>query len=114
MIKFLTLHASPEQVMGRTDVDHRVDIWALGVIAYQCLLGIRPFEGETLGSLLMAICHEPLPIPSTKGAVPTGFDNWFARAAARDPNERFSSIMDAVTYLRVMCRLASSQPPPGW
>lgn len=104
-------YASPEQVMGRKDIDHRVDIWAFAVIAYECLVGSRPFEAETLGSLLMAICNEPLPVPSAKRAVPTGFDNWFARAAARDPNHRFLSIMDAMTYLRVMCRLASSQPP---
>ena len=105
-------YVSPEQAMGKTDIDHRVDIWAFGVIAYQCLIGALPFEGGTLGSLLMAICHEPLPIPSARAAVPAGFDNWFARAVARDPQQRFDSILDAVTYLRVMCRLASSQPPP--
>lgn len=106
-------YVSPEQAMGKMDIDHRVDIWAFGVIAYRCLTGNLPFEGDTLGALLMAICHDPLPVPSARAVVPTGFDGWFARAVAREPNERFHSILDAMTYLRVMCRLASSQPPAG-
>ncbi len=48
-------YMSPEQVFGEKDVDTRADIWALGVILYQCLCGQRPFEGENFGQLLKAV-----------------------------------------------------------
>jgi len=105
-------YVSPEQAIGSTSVDHRVDIWAFGVIAFQCLTGRLPFQADSLGALLMAICQGPLPVPSAIASVPVAFDGWFARVAARNPDERFDSIMDAVTYFRVLCKLASTQPPP--
>ena len=48
-------YMSPEQVFGEKDVDVRADIWALGVILYQCLCGERPFEGDNFGQLLKSI-----------------------------------------------------------
>jgi serine/threonine-protein kinase len=45
----------PEQVFGEHDVDHRADIWSLGVILYECLAGRRPFEGANSGQILKAI-----------------------------------------------------------
>ena len=61
----------------------------VGVIAYQCLVGTRPFEAKTLGELVMLVCIEEPPIPS--GDLPAGFDRWFKTAAARRPDERFAS-----------------------
>src|SRR5690606_40048142 len=57
-------YMSPEQIRGQRAVDFRADIWAFGVIAFECLTGKRPFSGETLGDLSLWICAEPLPIPS--------------------------------------------------
>ena len=48
-------YMSPEQVFGEKDVDVRADIWSLGVILYECLVGHRPFEGENFGQLLKAV-----------------------------------------------------------
>ncbi|MFT3769039.1 MAG: hypothetical protein QM820_26665 [Minicystis sp.] len=71
----------------------------MGVIAFECVTGKRPFDGTTLGQLFMAICTTPLPVPSAT-ALPGGaaippvlaaFDAWFARAASRDPLLRFGS-----------------------
>jgi len=96
-------YMSPEQALGQSNIDHRTDIWSLAIIAYECLTGVRPFEKETLGALLMAICQEPLPTPSKIAAVPPGFDEWFARAAARELSKRFQSAADAASQLRVIC-----------
>ncbi len=95
-------YMSPEQALGRTNIDHRTDIWSMGVIAYECLTGIRPFESESVGALLMSICHEPLPTPSSVAAVNPAFDAWFARAAAREPSTRFQSAVEAATALRAI------------
>ena len=96
-------YMSPEQAEGSKSVDHRTDIWAMGVIAWECLLGSRPFEAETLGGLLLAICARELPVPSRVGAVPAGFDAWFARACSRDIGQRFVTAKDAATELRKVC-----------
>ncbi len=92
-------YMSPEQARGRA-VDHRTDLWAMAVIAYQCLLGERPFKAETLGDLIVKICMDPVPVPSEVGDVPPDFDAWFARATARDPDERFQTARDLVAALR--------------
>jgi serine/threonine-protein kinase len=104
-------YMSPEQAKGTANVDHRTDIWSLGIIAYECITGLRPFEAETLASLLIAICTEPLPTPSQVAAVPKGFDSWFARVASRDLSVRFQSASEAVTQLRFVCELGATTQP---
>lgn len=111
-------YMSPEQVLGQKAVDHRTDIWALGVIAFECLVGRRPFRGDTAGALAVAVCAGPIPLPSSMANVPEGFDAWFQRAAARDPKLRFQSIKDAMVELRQVCGVersdeASKRPVPS-
>lgn len=93
-------YMSPEQAEGKRAVDFRSDLWALGVIASECLTGERPFDGETFGELLLNICARPIPLPSSQGIVPAGFDEWFVRATNRNPEQRFSSAQDLATQLR--------------
>jgi serine/threonine protein kinase len=97
-------YMSPEQVEQVSGADYRTDIWALGVIAYQCLLGKRPFDAETVGGLFVAICSKEIPVPSSRGMPPPGFDTWFARACARNPHDRFPTARDAATELRRICQ----------
>jgi eukaryotic-like serine/threonine-protein kinase len=94
-------YMSPEQCRGLKDIDHRADLWALGVIAYECLVGKVPFDGQVLGDLLLRICMDPLPIPSqhARGALPAAFDAWFAKAVARDREVRFQSARELATSL---------------
>ena len=96
-------YMSPEQAEGAKTVDGRSDLWSLGVIAWECLLGNRPFESETLGGLLLAICARPMPTPSTMGVVPPGFDAWFARACSRELSHRFSTAKELAQELRAVC-----------
>ena len=110
-------YMSPEQAEGSKMVDHRSDLWSLGVIAWECLLGTRPFDSETLGGLLLDICARPIPVPSTRGHVPPGFDAWFARACSRDVNYRFGSAKELAQELRAVCGGAAPAsgymaPPP--
>lgn len=90
----------PEQIRGQRHLDYKADIWAFGVIAYECLTGVRPFTGETLGALSLSICVEPLPIPSRAASVPAGFDAWFLRCVSRDRTLTFRSAKEAADGLR--------------
>jgi serine/threonine protein kinase len=88
-------YMSPEQARGLKDIDHRADLWSLAVMAYRCAIGKLPFDGESVGDLLVKICTAPLPVPSRENpALPQMFDGWFAKALERDPNGRFQNAND--------------------
>jgi serine/threonine-protein kinase len=91
---------SPEQAQGNKAIDTRSDLWSLGVIAFECLIGKRPFYSDGLGDLVLQICIREIPVPSEYGSVPIGFDAWFARACARDPDARFQSARELTDALR--------------
>jgi serine/threonine-protein kinase len=103
-------YMSPEQAQGNKTVDFRSDLWSLGVIAFECLLGKRPFWSDGLGDLVLMICVRDMPIPSEFGAVPLGFDEWFARACSRDPEARFQSARELTEALREALGLEGRDP----
>ncbi|MEO7037625.1 MAG: serine/threonine-protein kinase [Polyangiaceae bacterium] len=93
-------YMSPEQAQGNKTVDTRSDLWSLGVIAFECLTGKRPFYSDGLGDLVLQICIRDIPIPSEVASVPIGFDAWFAKACAREPEARFQSARELTDALR--------------
>src|SRR4051812_2179147 len=93
-------YMSPEQAQGNKAVDTRSDLWSLGVIAFECLTGKRPFYSEGLGDLVLQICIRDIPVPSQVASVPLGFDAWFAKACAREPDARFQSARELTDALR--------------
>jgi serine/threonine protein kinase len=103
-------YMSPEQAQGNKTVDFRSDLWSLGVIAFECLLGRRPFWSDGLGDLVLMICVRDMPIPSEFGAVPLGFDEWFARACSRDPEARFQSARELTEALREALGIEGREP----
>jgi serine/threonine-protein kinase len=108
-------YVSPEQARGNKRVDHRSDLWALGVITYQCLLGTLPFNSDGLGDLLMKICSDTYPPPSTILTVPPGFDEWVLRALSKEPEDRFQSAGDMFSAFHALAAgaalLDGSTPP---
>jgi serine/threonine-protein kinase len=92
-------YMSPEQVNCAKDIDHRTDLWSLGVIACECMTGQRPFSAETLSELAMKIALGRAEVPSRLGAVPLGFDAWFARATQVDRTQRFQSATELASAL---------------
>ncbi len=93
-------YMSPEQARGLRNVDHRTDVWSLGVIAYKCVTGKLPFDGESVGDLLVKICTAPIPVPSqAMPGLPPSFDAWFMRALEREPDRRFSNVTELAEAL---------------
>jgi serine/threonine-protein kinase len=93
-------YMSPEQAQGNKTIDRRSDLWALGVIVFECMTGKRPFESEGLGDLVLQICVRELPLPSELAPVPDGFDRWFKKACAREAEDRFQSARELIDALR--------------
>ncbi len=104
-------YMSPEQAQGNKDVDGRSDLWALGVIAFECLTGTRPFSSEGLGDLVLQICIRDIPIPSEYGSVPPSFDGWFKKSCEREPEDRFQTARALAEALRSALDLDLGAPP---
>ncbi|WP_437968112.1 protein kinase [Sorangium sp. So ce260] len=109
-------YMSPEQIADARGVDHRADLWSIGVIAYECMTGRRPFRGESLYELVHKICFDVPVAPSRLADVPSGFDAWFARATHRDRDRRFASARELLEALRALAGRPPEKPaqkPPG-
>jgi serine/threonine-protein kinase len=93
-------YMAPEQARGLRSIDTRADLWSLGIIAYKCVTGVLPFEGESVGDLLVKICTAPAPTPSlTTPGLPPAFDAWFARTVEKEPERRFQSASELAEAL---------------
>lgn len=86
-------YMSPEQVKGQGNVDHRADLWALGCMAYECLIG-RPVWNMDQGVAMTfaSIATGPIPVPSAARAdLPPALDAWFKKCLERDPAKRYQA-----------------------
>ncbi|WP_420627580.1 SUMF1/EgtB/PvdO family nonheme iron enzyme [Candidatus Leptofilum sp.] len=100
-------YMAPEQVVG-DEVDHRADIYSLGVMLYEMACGRPPYEGQSALTVMMKHVNEPLPdIRLFNSNLPDMFSAVLEKALAKDPKERFSSALEMATALRDVARQAS-------
>ncbi|HEU4538621.1 MAG TPA: serine/threonine-protein kinase [Polyangiaceae bacterium] len=94
------VYMSPEQARDCRVVDYRSDLWSLAVIVFECMTGRLPFESKRLAELFLQILKDPLPVPSQVApGLPLAFDAWWAKAANRDPEQRFTGAREMVDAL---------------
>ena len=103
------LYMSPEQARGHKDIDHRTDLWSLGIVLYQMLCGRRPHEDiEALGELIIAICSEPpRPVQDFAPWVPPEIAAIVHGALLFDPAQRYQTAVEMLDAMRPLL-------PGGW
>ena len=93
-------YMSPEQVQGE-DLDHRTDIFSLGVVLYEMATGERPFQGDYLASVAYSIVNEgPRPVTEIRPDLPEPFQHVIAQALQKDRDARYESCAALVADLR--------------
>ena len=124
----LTLHGmpvgtigymAPEQARGETEVRAAADVFALGCVLFACLVGKRPFTGNSLTAVLAKTLHEEAPrLRELVAGVPRGLDDLIARMLSKDPAERPTDGQEVVRELEkieeeVDARTGDSMIPTG-
>ena len=103
-------YMSPEQAGGEA-VDHRTDIYSLGVVAHQMLTGEVPFRGPTLGAILLQQLSDPTPlVTALRPECPLRLAQVIGRCLQREPDRRWATADDLVDALTGISRASGNAP----
>jgi len=109
-------YMAPEQLAG-AEITPRCDLYALGVLLYELLAGVRPFEARSMGDLLARIAHEtPRPLRALRPELPPLLEDIVARLLSKDPADRQASARQVAVDLRLaraLCRRAAPGSATG-
>jgi serine/threonine protein kinase len=122
-------YMAPEQMRSTRKVDHRADLWSLGVVMHEALTGEPPFVGETLPEVCAAIAaDDPVRVRQLRRDVPIELQDVILRCLAKDPDKRYATVSDLARDLapflpgdgaaiarrvtRIVRGGGSSTPPP--
>ncbi len=106
-------YTAPEMIIG-TEVDHRVDVYSLGCLLYQCLIGEPPFPGAREVEVLHAHLREPPPRASDRRPeLPPALDDVIAAAMAKEADGRPDSCRAVIEAARAAIAGLRIEPPPA-
>ncbi|MGB3712888.1 MAG: protein kinase [Candidatus Promineifilaceae bacterium] len=105
-------YMAPEQIMGLTDLDHRADVYSLGVMVFQMTTGQLPFAGDAPMSTMLMHLREPVPNASEiNPELPSTLDDVLKRAMAKEPADRYDSAQVlTAAVVSVLGGLAATTP----
>ncbi|MEM9493073.1 MAG: protein kinase, partial [Myxococcota bacterium] len=93
-------YMSPEQCDGAGHIDHRTDVYALGILLFEMLTGQVPFRGEGYGMVLALHLTQPPPLPSSiTPAIPPHVEAMVLKALEKNPNARYPSMQEFMQAL---------------
>ena len=93
-------YVAPEQILAK-DLDHRVDVYSLGCLLYECLAGEPPFKRPREEQVLYAHIQDPPPkLTELRPDLPAEIDDVVAKSLAKDPDERYSTCAELVEAAR--------------
>jgi serine/threonine protein kinase len=95
-------YMSPEQANGQTKfVGPTTDVWALGVILYECLTGARPFEGDSVGAVLVEIIRADAPsVGDRRAGIPRDLELICRKCMSKEPGQRYPTAGEVAEDLR--------------
>src|SRR4029079_7173025 len=95
-------YMSPEQAACDPDVDHRADIYAVGVLGYELLTGKTPFTGTPQRVLMAHITQQPPPLASPHGDMPAALVGILMKCLEKDPAARYQSADELLADLEAL------------
>ncbi|MCP4679087.1 MAG: protein kinase [Deltaproteobacteria bacterium] len=103
-------YLSPEQARGGKDIDHRIDIWTVGVLMYEMLTGRLPFEGENYNEILSKVLlDEPTPIGEHMPGTPQVLVQFVEKALSKNRDDRFATVAEMIEDLMPLHDQASDE-----
>jgi TolB-like protein/Tfp pilus assembly protein PilF len=113
MVMGTPAYMSPEQTAGRP-LDHRTDIFSLGVVLHEMATGRRPFEGNSSAELISAILRDnPPSITDARPDLPSDLARIVRRCLEKDPRHRVQTARDVSNEFRDLARQTSQKPIPA-
>jgi len=94
-------YMSPEQASGEATIDHRTDIWSLGVVLYKMLTGNPPFDAPSDAAMIHKIIYEEMePVSSWRSDIPSALEDAIQRMIHKNPNDRYEDMATVLTALK--------------
>jgi serine/threonine-protein kinase len=90
------LYMAPEQLYGEADIDIRADVWAVGVVLFECLVGRRPITGNTVGHILRSLATQEIPKVGALVELPNELASLIDAALVRDRVARLPRVTPIV------------------
>src|SRR5262245_13165508 len=109
-------YMAPEQCTAEPHIDHRADLYAFGVMAYEIIAGHLPFTGTTAQAILAAhLTEAPVPLHEVRPDVPAALSKVVMRCLEKQPADRWSSATEILGQLEALATptVAVTLPPPG-
>lgn len=107
-------YMAPEQAIGQKNVDHRVDLYALAVVLFECLTGTLPFDADSELRLIQMQAHAPPPELLDRAPwISPAVASVVKRAMAKRPEDRFATASELVAALEAACRSGVAVPAPA-
>ena len=93
-------YMSPEQAQGK-EVDHRTDIWSMGVVLYEIFTGQLPFQGDREQAVVYSILKEsPKPVAELRPEIPDSIGQVVSKALEKNPDERYQQVSELLDDLK--------------